>query len=308
MADHWYAIINPRSGSGRAERHWKKISSFLKQEGIVYEPHFTQAPGHATDLARQGIAQGFRKIISVGGDGTAHEVANGILSQDVVPSNEITMALIPVGTGNDWGRTVGIPRHWNAAVKTIREGKTFVQDVGTLEYGEGDAVRHRYFVNIAGMGFEAFVGEYINPRKAAGKGGLLTYITALIKCLGKYEPQEATYSAGNMEVTKDVFSLACGICKYNGGGMKQCPDAIPDDGMLDLTVIHKVSRWTVIKNIARIFSGSFVKLPQVSQFRGEEFAVAGTDEPLPLEADGESLGTGPAKFGIIKGALKVVVR
>ncbi len=308
MSDHWYAIVNPASGSGRTAAYWEKISGYLRHEGIVYEPHFTQSKGHATELAMQGISRGFTKIIAVGGDGTAHEVANGILKQEKVPSLEITLAMIPAGTGNDWGRTIGIPRNWNAAIRAIRAGKKTVQDIGVIEYGQVGNENRRYFINIAGMGFEAYVGEYINARKARGKGGLYSYVKGLIVCLGSYKTQETVYVVGNDEFRAPVFSLACGICKYNGGGMKQCPDAEPDDGLLDLTVIHSVSKWTVIRNIGRIFSGSFVKLRQVRQFRGISFTAFGEKEALPIDADGESLGSGKANFSILPRALHVICR
>ena len=307
MNKTWTVILNPCSGSGRGKKDWPKIEGLLKASGIAYELHISEYPGHAIDLARDLVTKGGRFLLSVGGDGTAHEVANGILTQTMVPSTEVVLGVIPVGTGNDLGRTLGFPSNYKGAIAALTSGKTFLQDVGTLSYMADGKPANRYFINIAGMGYDAQVGEYVNELKAKGRGGQMVYFQGLLKCLMRFQPIPSRYEINDQVFDKDLFSITVGICKYFGGGMKPCPDAIPDDGLLDVTVLHGISKFKLITTIVPgLFNGSFVKRPEVTQFRTIRVAVKG-QTPLLVQADGENVGQGPAEFGIVEKALRVAV-
>jgi len=295
MAPHWTLIRNPKAASGKANAAWLRIQPLLSSHGIQYSVLETQSPGHATRLAREAIERGARHLVAVGGDGTVNEVANGILVQSAVPSSSIVLGQIPVGSGKDWGRTVGIPSRYDAAVSVLKQGKDIVQDVGSVHFTHKGQDKSRYFVNIAGMGFDAFVGEVANRKKAAGKGGIMGYISALLTSLKQYKSLPAAYTVdGDTHAKTMVFSLVAGICQYNGGGMKQCPDALIDDGLLDLTLIRDLPKWKVIRHIPGLFTGKFVKDKVVFQAQGKIILIESPE--MMIEVDGENIGTGSCTF------------
>ena len=130
----WFVIVNPVAGSGRGLDHFPQISKHLRDAHILCEPVFTEHKFHATELTVTAVREGYRRIIVVGGDGTLHEVVNGLFIQQEVCPDEVLVAVVAVGTGNDWVRTFGISNRYQDAVKAISEGYSFLQDVGVVSY------------------------------------------------------------------------------------------------------------------------------------------------------------------------------
>jgi len=306
MTDEWLVIVNPVSGSGRGKKDWKKIFGLLKDARIDFKPVFTKYRCHATELARESIEKGWRHIISVGGDGTVNEVVNAVLTQNYVPTTEVTLAMISTGEGKDWGRTIGIPPDYKDAITTIKNETTFVQDAGLVKYYDADIQKKRYFVNVVGTGYDAFVTERANYMKEHGCDGVVPYLSSLFMCLLRYKYTNVKLKIDELESEDEVFSLNVGICKYNGGGMMQVPDAIPDDGLLDITVIKKLGKLEVIKNVKNLYDGSFIHHPLVQTFRGKTVTIESKPK-IYLEVDGESLGHSPFQFEIIPKSVKIVV-
>ena len=306
MSHPWTLIRNPRSASGKGQKQWPRIESLLQAQGIDYEVLVTESPAHAIELAREAVLKGARKLCAVGGDGTVNEVINGLFSQDEVPASEVLVAQIPIGTGNDWCRTMNIPTKHEAAVALLKEGKEVVQDVGVVQWKGGEEEKQRHFVNIGGMGYQAFVGIVANERKARGKGGIFGYVSALLSCLVKFHAMDVSLEMGDQKVPETkVFSMAVGICKYNGGGMKQCPEAIIDDGQFDITIINDLPKFKVVRNVPNLFNGSFIrKNKEVETYRSPELKVNAPAGWL-LEVDGENIGEGSATFSIKPKALRV---
>jgi YegS/Rv2252/BmrU family lipid kinase len=308
MSTIWTVIRNPKASSGKGAKRWPAIASALQAAGVEYQDFETNHALHAIQLTQEAIKAGARNFIAVGGDGTANEVANGILDQTAVDSLDIRMAQIPIGTGNDWRRTVGIPINYRKAAQLIAEAPEIVQDVGKVEYMNEGKKAHRYFINIAGMGYDAFVGLHANQRKAEGKGGMLGYMSTVLGCLSKYECTDIDFTIdGKNHDARKTFYFLVGICKYNGAGMKHCPDASYDDGLLDVTIIEEISTFKAITSLPRLFNGSFVRLKEAHQFTGTKIEVRSTPEVL-LEVDGENLGQGPAQFSILPKKLRVIGR
>ena len=169
--EKWFAIVNPVAGSGRGLTDWPQISKLLRDHHIVPEYAFTERKYHAIELAVEAVNNGFRKIIVVGGDGTIHEVVNGLFIQKVVPTQDVLLSVIAVGTGNDWIRMFGIPRKYSEAIRAIVEGHSFLQDVGKISYYQSSYKQTRYMANVAGVGFGAAVKRRYNHRKGEGKRG-----------------------------------------------------------------------------------------------------------------------------------------
>lgn len=303
----WFVIVNPNAGRRKGEKDWLEIARLLTEAGLDFTCVFTDAPNHAVKLAKKYIEAGFRKILVVGGDGTLNEVINGIFLQRHYAPDEIIIAMIPVGTGNDWGRTFNIPSGYKEAIDVIVNNKTFRQDIGKVTYHRHDAPVCRYFINMAGIGFDALVAKKTNKQKQQGKGGPLSYLVNLFTSLIAHKSTVTNLVIDGKPVNEDVFTMSVAICQFNGGGMMQAPSAVPDDGLFDITVITRVSRMTVIRNVAKLYDGSFVKLKQVKQFRGQTVKIE-ADPPLYLETDGESLGHTPMTFEILPRSVTVVVK
>ncbi len=304
----WYTVVNPCSGSGKGKLDWPHIEALLQKAGIHCRVEFTECRNHATELTLDAIRRGWRRILAVGGDGTANEVVNGIFSQTQIPTTDITLAMIPVGTGNDWRRTVGIPDIYSDAVSTIQSGVTYLQDVGHVCYRDHNGLqKSRYFVNIAGIGYDALVVEKTNQHKDLGrKMGVYTYLINLFSCLLKYKHSKVRVTADHEEITADLLSMNVGICKYSGGGMMQAPKAIPDDGLLDLTLIKKMTKFQILKNVSKLYDGSFIHLPQVHITRSQKVKVESEPE-IQLEVDGETLGSSPFEINVIPRSIKIII-
>jgi YegS/Rv2252/BmrU family lipid kinase len=308
---NWLVLVNPHAGGKKAEKVWPGIRKLLVEAGFDIKCVFTEYRGHATQIVRKYIAEkGFEKIIAVGGDGTFNEVVNGIFSQTKILTSDITLGMITVGTGNDWGRMYGFPEGYKEQIEILKKGKTFLQDTGKVYYKYDKIKKYRYFVNIAGMGYDALVVKKTDKMKQKGGGGsAFAYLLNLLAGLFQFKNVDlAIESNGKTIFRGKVFSMSIGICKYNGGGMMQLPGAVPDDGLLDLTVIAKTTKWRVIKSIKKLYDGSFTAMPEVSQYRGKMFTVTSfPHNALNLETDGELLGHSPLVFEILPKSLCIVV-
>lgn len=305
----WLVIVNPNAGVGRGKKDWQEIRDLLIAEGFEFDAVFTRWKYHAIELTKTNIEKAYRNIIVVGGDGTMNEVVNGIFNQKTVPTTEITIGMITIGTGNDWARMYKIPLKYNKAVKVLKKRKAFIQDAGVASFYEGKVKNKRYFMNMAGMGYDALVAKKTNKMKEKGRGGTFSYLFNLLAGLFQYKNTHLDIEIDDRAVfSGKVFSMSLGICKYNGGGMMQLPKAIPDDGLMDVTVIKKTSKFTVIRNLKKLYDGSFVKLPVVETFTGKKITIVSRPEnSIFLETDGESLGHSPLEFNIIPKSLKVIV-
>ncbi len=302
----WFVIVNPNAGKRKGEKDWLEIAALLTKAGIDFVNVFTEHKDHAAALTRKYIENGFRNIIAVGGDGTLNEVVNGIFTQTRVPIHEISLGMIPVGTGNDWCRTFNIPTDYKKAIQILVRRKLFTQDIGSIKYiSSNDNEKVRYFINMAGMGFDALVAKKTNKQKEEGNSNPFSYAINIFSSLFGYQSTRVTIMLDNEKVETGVFSMSIGICQYNGGGMKQAPDALPDDGLFDLTIIKPIGKFKVIRNVLKLFDGSFTRLPEVSTYQSSKIVVH-SHPPMFMEADGESLGHTPFVFTILPKSLNVV--
>lgn len=305
MKGEWFVIVNPNAGNRKGQKDWKRISALFTREEIGITAAFTERKGHAIELTNQAIREGFRKIIVVGGDGTLNEVINGIFLQDYCPTTEMTIGLIPVGTGNDWGKMFGIPLVYEGAVKVIKESKTLIHDVGVVSYHTSNELHKRYFINIAGLGFEALVVKKTNKQKDKGHSNKAIYFLNLLTSLVSYRKTTAEITIDGSTSRARIFSINVGNGRYCGGGMRQTPEALPDDGLLDVTVIREMGRLEIIRNLKLLYDGTILSHPKVDGYRTKNIRIS-TDSLLYAEADGELLGHTPAEFSIIPASVKVV--
>ena len=306
MSDKYIVILNPNAGNGRGNKDWHLIESQLKQFNINYECLRTQGSGHAGLICAEQIRSGNKNFIVVGGDGTLNEVLNGIYSLNDINFSEIVLSNIPVGTGNDWCRTYNIPNDYRENAEIISKRNIFYQDIGKATYMVDGKSESKYFMNVAGMGFDAFVAFQTNKKKEEGKGSALIYLYTLMISLFKYKSTRVTIRTGNTILDDLIFSIGIGIGKYNGGGMMQLPNAIPNDGMFDVTIIKKMNKMEVISNIKKLYDGSIIYHPKVSVLSAKEIFID-SEPPVSLEVDGEKCGSTPIKLEIFQQVLPVIV-
>jgi YegS/Rv2252/BmrU family lipid kinase len=301
----WFAIVNPNAGNGKGRKDWNRIADILRKNDIRFNMKPTERKGHATEFTRELIAGGYRKIISIGGDGTLNEIINGIFTQDHCPASEIILGLIPVGTGNDWGRMFGIPLIYEGAVQVIKEYKIMLHDIGVISYYTGEEKQKRYFINIAGLGFESIVVKKTNKQKDKGMSNKAIYFYNLLSSLLQYRNTFADITIDGKSTRAKIFSINVGNGRYCGGGMRQTPDALPDDGLLDITIIKEMGRIEIIRSLKLLYDGTILSHPKVDGYRSNNLKVS-SDSILYVEADGESLGHTPVEFGIIPSAVNIV--
>lgn len=303
----WKVIVNPTSGSGKAGKKIKEIEAKLKAADIQYDISFTAYQGHAIELSKAAVRDGFRQIIVVGGDGTNHEVMNGIMQQNAVATDEVTQCLIPVGTGNDWIRTHHLPRNIDAIIQNIKKGKTKLQDIGKATFETPEGRGERFFMNVAGLAYDAFIAEKMNnnPKLVSNK---LVYFLLILRCLFQYKPQNTRITFNNQTVENQYYTINIGICKYSGGGMQFVPHAIPDDGLFALTTVGSMPILGVLASTPYLYGGRIRKHPRAYMTQTKSIKIESLDnEPILLELDGEYLGVSPVELEIIPKALRFVV-
>ena len=301
----WQIILNPNALLHRSSQFWKDIENKLQEVQINYLYHVTSTIDEAKEKIIHLCKKGERHFIIVGGDGTLNIFANAVMESQV-NSSEVYAALIPLGTGNDWSRSHGYSNRHLDAIDSLVKGNFMNHDVGLVEtVVDNQVIDARYFVNIAGFGFDGSV--IFNASKKTTKiFHKQMYLINLLKTLLAYRAQLVTIKSSEFTFTKNIFTIAVGIGQYNGNGMRQCPEAIPNDGLFDVVMIEKVSILKVLLNIKNLFKGAHVKnLKEVSMYRTNYLEV--TTEPFILgEVEGEMLTTGNYRIRCLDSAIHIM--
>ncbi len=286
-----FFIVNPTAGSGRAKESWKNIEEILVKNEIPYDVKFTKYRGHGIKIARKAARDGYKKIFSVGGDGTVNEVANGIILSKKSP----TLGVIPVGTGNDFSKSLGIDC---SIEKILLSNKTRNIDVALLK----SRGKKKYFVNMSGIGFDSYVTKNIILRNL---GGTIPYLTTVLISLFRYSPKKAIIIHDNGKFEQDIFMMSIANGNYIGGGMKISPFSKMDDGYLDVVIIPKISKFEILSNLSKIYSGKHIYHPKVQLFRTKKLHVGAKD--LFVHVEGDVVAKTPVDISIAESKIKVIV-
>ncbi|MCL6587405.1 MAG: diacylglycerol kinase family lipid kinase [Anoxybacillus sp.] len=285
-------IVNPAAKNGRARNVWRKLEKLLQNRNIPHDVLFTAKAGDGTTLARNVLAResGRVMIVAVGGDGTIHEVINGIESRD-----DVVIGYIPAGTGNDFARGTTISRHAEKALHHLLSHPPVSRyDIGTYS---GSQISEGQFVNNIGCGFDAHIAQKVNASKWKPFFnrlflGKFVYVFYLVKELFFYQPTRIRLQVDGESYTFErAWFVTIANHPYYGGGMKIAPFAKADDGALDVVVVHNVSRLKILLLFVTVFWGGHQKMKEVTMVVGKEIHVD-ADDILPLHADGESIGAG----------------
>ena len=298
----WQIILNPNALLHRSSQFWKDIERKLQEAQINYLHHETSTVDEAKELIISLCKKGERHFIIAGGDGTLNIFANAVMESQV-DSSEIYAALIPLGTGNDWSRSHGYSHRHLDAIDSLMKGNFAHHDMGLVETVANDQViAARYFVNIAGFGFDGAV--IANASKKATKiFHKQMYLINLLKTLLAHQPQPVTFTSNDFSATKNIFSIAIGIGQYNGNGMRQCPEAITNDGLFDVVMIEKVSIYKVLLNIKNLFKGTHVKKMKEVSVNRTDYLEISAEPPLLGEVEGEMLMTGNYRIRCLPSAI-----
>jgi diacylglycerol kinase family enzyme len=316
-------IVNPSSGKMSSGRALSRFAAAVERVLGDVDFEVTERRGHAIDLARRGAREGRETIVAVGGDGTLNEVVNGVMQARPAAGGAAApliagpcVGLIGLGTGGDFGRSLGIGRRLDDYLAVLACDQTRAVDllrVGFVDHA--GAACERYVVNVLSAGPGGLVDRYVEkiPRLA---GGRLSYglasAWALTRCprarlrlrligLVGYGPDEV--------VEREVSTYLLGLCNgaVFGGGMRLAPAAVPDDGLLDVVSIAPDSKWSVARNLPKVYRGRHLSVPGVELLRCRGVEVELLDEAaadrFALDVDGEPLGRLPLRAELVPGAL-----
>jgi YegS/Rv2252/BmrU family lipid kinase len=304
---HAVAVVNPRSANGSTARRWPALEQQLRAAGIACEGRFTQGPGDGTRVAAAALREGVPLILAVGGDGTINEVANGFFATDGTPiAPTATLGVLPRGTGSDFIKTMGIPRHEDMAIATLAQGHTRRLDVGFATFdGLDGQPGARVFLNVAEVGLGGAVVDRVNKTSKAF-GGFLSFLVGTLATFATYRNQRVRVSFDDGEVRDGVVAgVVVGNCRYFGGGMEILPGAVPDDGRLDALIMGALTRAELYANIWQVYRGTHLRHPKLYHRVAREVHIQ-APEPCLVELDGELVGRTPVHVKLIPGALAVL--
>jgi YegS/Rv2252/BmrU family lipid kinase len=241
-------------------------------------------------------------LVVVGGDGTVHEVVNGLLASG--RAADVELAVLPRGTGKDFVRSLRIPRDLAAAIAVAKDAPARTIDAGRARFVAWDGTSaNAYFANFAGAGISGAIARRANTSSKA-TGGRLSFLAATVAVFAKWKSAPVTADVDDTRRTGNMFEVLAMNGDYAGGGMWVTPDASPDDGRLDVLLIGDVTKADFVRTFPKIYRGKHLSHPKIEVLRGRAVDVS-TDVPLPIVLDGEQPGTTPARFEIVPNALRV---
>lgn len=300
---HAKVIVNPVAGAFSTRRKWPSIRRLLRHVGLSFDYQYTEGIGHAIELAKAAAGEGYRYVVAVGGDGTVNEVANGLLH--AAGQNDTALGVISTGTGSDFARSVGISRHYVSACSSLTGSRRSLIDVGVVEYHSQGRTWQRFFVNGAGVGFDAATVA-ATERLPKYLGGTIPYLAGLLRTLFGYRNKPMIMRLGNRIESGRNLSVVVANGGYFGGGMHVAPEASLNDSLLDVVVIGDIGKFELLKALPMVYKGTHLTHPKVSLEKAARITIE-SSEPVLVQADGELLGEGPASFWLMSAALNVLI-
>ncbi len=284
-----YSIYNPAAGSGLGKKIGQQTEEMLKSKSLPVQTVMTSHPGHATELAKQAAQSHAKTAIAIGGDGTALEVARGLMG------TETALGIIPAGTGNDFRKTLGIDASPEKALQTILEKEAKPTDVGLLN--------GQLFLNEIGTGFDVAVLDYAQKAKKYCRG-LLPYLFGVLRALFTFRPIPVSYKIDDQEAEKkDVFVIAAANGGIIGGGIVIAPDAKVDDGLMDIIIVDRIKWYKLPLRLIGLLQGKILTFPETHFTRASQLSFSAPD--MRLNVDGEIVTASEAVVEIQPGALKI---
>ncbi len=284
-----HAIFNPTAGTGLGQRVGEDTKARLAEKGIPARFISTTAPGHATHLAREAVEQGASTVMAIGGDGTALEVARGLMG------TECALGIIPAGTGNDFRKTLNIPKSPEKALETILQKPARLTDAGLLN--------GHLFLNEIGTGFDVEVLDDANRAKKYCRG-LLPYLIGVICALFRFRPIPITYRIDDgPEEKEDLFVIAAANGGIIGGGIVIAPDASVEDGLLDIVLVGRIKWYKLPLRLIGLLRGKILTFPETRFLRAQKLTFSSPG--MRLNVDGEIISADTAQARILPSAMLI---
>lgn len=273
-------IVNLTAGGGKPSHHLTTVLEYLKKNGLNYKVCITSRQGEAVELAQKAADNGAKLIVSVGGDGTVNEIVNGIMKSKYSPA----LGIIPLGWANDFIKSTGIPSDIIEACKTLIKGKTKKIDVGLIN-------NQIYFANICGIGFDAEVAHLANQLKNRHPNwntlSAYVYVFATIKkLLSPFSYHNVKIKIDGQETQSKILFMAVGNGKIYGGRFKITPEAILDDGFLEVCTVEELGRLKYLISIPKVFKGTHKSIKGINFYRAKEIVIQ-SSEPILAQVSGE---------------------
>jgi diacylglycerol kinase (ATP) len=276
---HIKVILNPWSDRGRAAKLKDQIPVWARQAGGNLDLVLTERPGHGKQLAREAALNGCDLVVAAGGDGTVHEVINGLVQGGQAAA---TLGVIPIGSGNDFAYSQGIPMEPEQAVQRLFTGQPGMIDLARVEDEYG---RFALFDNNLGIGFDAIV--VIQTEAITRVHGFLMYFLAVLRTIALYyQTPHLTIDFDSEHVAQQVLFLAMGLGPRGGGGFFLTPDARHDDDRIDSCTVNPIGRLTMLSMLGQAIKGTHITSPHVTMRKSRRIVIQ-ADQPLPIHIDGE---------------------
>ncbi|GEM_PF-769755 len=316
-----YFIINPSSGGGRARRLWPTVTSKIRMALGPFEFVFTVSHEDVMRQTHLALQKGFRKIISVGGDGTLNAVVNALM-RDPKKNSQVTLGVFPLGTGDDFVKTLRWPTNPNEILQRLKEEKTSMVDVGKISFskspqppfdkgGQGGILTRdadRYFLNIADFGLGGNVVQIVNNASKLW-GAKAAYFGAIAKTLFTFRSFSAEIKIS--EKTFQFKEMVMGVVangRYFSSGLCIAPEAEIADGLFDIFLVEKVNILDFLRYLVPLLKGEKIEGKGIHHFRSSFLEVQSTSpHPVFLQGDGEMLGELPVRFEVLPKALRMYV-
>jgi YegS/Rv2252/BmrU family lipid kinase len=297
-------LVNPASANGSTGRRWPELEKRAHELGLTGTSVFSTAPGQLGDLAAAAVRDGARLLVVVGGDGTVHEVADGLLKAEL--GGQVELAVLPRGTGKDFVRSMRIPGSFDRAIEVAKSGRVRIVDAGRATYTAPDGREaEAYFANFAGAGISGAIARRANTTSKR-LGGKLSFLWATIAVFARWKSAEMTVEIDGVARTAQLFEALAMNGDYTAGGMWMAPDAAADDGSFDVVLIGDFSKLEFVTTFPKIYRGKHVSHRKIEVVRATELRVDASS-PLPIVIDGEQPGTTPVRFELVPSALRIRV-
>jgi diacylglycerol kinase (ATP) len=293
-------LVNPASANGKTGKRWPEIARAAHAAGLRGEAIFSERPGQLGDLAREAADEGATLLVVVGGDGTVHEVVNGIAGREGVE-----LALIPRGTGWDFARTHKVPKRLDGALRIAKDGQARMFDLGRATYRANGSEQTAWFANMASVGMSGAVAAKANSTTKA-LGAKTSYLYALGTVFARWKNVELRVRVDEEERSGLMEDTIVAVGRYLAGGMMITPDAEPDDELFDVLLIGDLTKTELVRVMPKIYRGTHLPHPKGEVLRGRTVSIE-ADDPLPIQLDGEQPGTTPVRFEIAPAAIRLRV-
>lgn len=312
----WMVIVNPNAGSGRMMPRWEAAKALLGEKGISYRAVSPTTPQEAVRLISAACSEGQRHFMAAGGDGTVHIALQGIAGYCVKNGADLSgfyLAVLPLGSGNDFLRSHDIPAKPDLITDLINAGSFHPQDVvkvETVKAGDRSEVLNTvYMANVGGYNLDANICDVVNRRKSLGHEGKMLYARALFELCRTQKSSPARIVCDGKEVIDGlIYTVSLGNGMYSGGGMCQTPAARMDDGMLSLMIAPKFPVWKILFYIPKLFNKKIGQVPFLKFADAADVWILPRDGGQLVEIDGEVIGRAPVHFSVLTGRINVLHR